>query len=126
MMLQGRVGVAREQFAVVTKKVERAFKPTAINADADAIAIEQFPDWAASKCLWTDVADASTRGNAGKTPVRDERNILSERQVAQSGRDLIGFGHTAADGTEPNENDDVTWPNGVGSFAFDRLDRRLL
>ena len=114
--------VRRELDTVGTDKIERPFEMDPVYDDSDHVAVTQLANRPAGQGLWADVSDAGARRNAGKSRVRQDRHVLTERQVPQCRRDLKDFLHAGARRPSTHQYQNVARLDRFLALAFDRGD----
>src|SRR5205085_2085861 len=77
-------------------QVDRSRERATVDHDLDQIVVPYAPDGTAVQCLGSDVADAGAAGEPGKTTVREQRDVLAPREIAERGGDLRGLLHPRA------------------------------
>ena len=70
------------------------------------------------------MADTGAGGDAGKTSICQNSNVLAKAEMFQGRRDLVNLLHAGAHGTTADQHENVAGLDAVGSLGFDRGDGR--
>ena len=104
--------------------IDQKIHATGAGIDPDAIAFTHQRQRAADECFWRDVADAHPAGGSGKTPIGDERDLLSHALSINQRGDAKHLAHArTADRTFVANNEHLALS--IGAIA-DRIDAGLL
>src|SRR5262245_8576997 len=104
-------------------QVERAFDADRIDVNSYRVAVQNFPDRSAGQTFRSDMSDARAGGQAGESRVGQQRDVLSERQVFERARYLIGFFHSRAHRPDAGQHNNVP---GLDPAVLDRGHRVFL
>src|SRR4029453_8755724 len=107
-------------------EVDAALEPVAIDDDPDDVAVDHLADRPSGQRLGTDVPDARARRHAGEARIRENGDVLAERQVLEGGRDLVDLLHAGAERAPADQHEHVAGLKTIVAAALDGGDRVAL
>ena len=102
-----RTFVRMKEVTPFTDEIEGPLHLYAVDEDRDPIAVSDFANGSSRERLWSNVTNTGPGGDAREARISQKRDVLSERQRLQRGRDLVRFLHSRAHRSNTREDEHI-------------------